>query len=79
MLNEIQACVQAHFGDAQVNVEEQGGHYTITVVTEAMSGLSPVKRQQAVYAPLSDMIADGRLHAVNIRSYTPDEYGQLGQ
>ncbi len=78
LLDEIKSCVESHFGDAKVAVEEQGGHYTVTVVTEKMAGLNPVKRQQAVYAPLSDMIADGRLHAVNIRAHTPEEYERQG-
>ncbi|MEM8499507.1 MAG: BolA/IbaG family iron-sulfur metabolism protein [Pseudomonadota bacterium] len=78
LLNEIKSCVESHFDGAKVLVEESGGHYTVTVVAENMAGLNPVKRQQAVYAPLSDMIADGRLHAVNIRAHTPEEYQQLG-
>ena len=31
----------------------------------------PVARQQKVYAPLSGLIADGTLHAVNIKAHTP--------
>ncbi len=74
MIAEIQACVREAFADARIEVTEQGGHYTILVVDPMMQGLSPVKRQQAVYAPLSEMISDGRLHAVNIRAHTPEEY-----
>lgn len=72
---EIHALLTAHFEGADIDVSEQGGHYTVTVVSAQMEGLSPVKRQQAVYAPLSDIIADGRVHAVNIRAMTPAEQG----
>ncbi|MFK8021084.1 MAG: BolA family protein [Pseudomonadales bacterium] len=71
---EIHSLLTAHFESAVIEVSEQGGHYSVTVVSESMAGLSPVKRQQAVYAPLSDIIADGRVHAVNIRALTPAEH-----
>ena len=36
--------------------------------------LRPVKKQQLVYGALSDQIADGSIHAVNIRTLTPAEW-----
>lgn len=73
MQNEIHAALSAAFADASIEVTEQGGHYTVKVVDQSMEGLNAVKRQQAVYAPLVDMIADGRVHAVNIEAYSPAE------
>ncbi len=72
-LSEIESLVIAQFPNAEVDVSEAGGHFTVTVVCESMKGLSPVKRQQAVYAPLADCIADGRVHAVNIKALAPGE------
>jgi acid stress-induced BolA-like protein IbaG/YrbA len=43
----------------------------ITVISAEFEGLRPVARQQRVYAPLSGLIADGTLHAVNISAQTP--------
>jgi acid stress-induced BolA-like protein IbaG/YrbA len=37
-------------------------------------GLRPVKKQQLIYAALSEHIADGSIHAVNIRTFTPSEW-----
>jgi len=73
MQKEIHAALSAAFADARIEVSEQGGHYTVQVVAQSMQGLSAVKRQQAVYAPLADMIADGRVHAVNIQALAPSE------
>jgi acid stress-induced BolA-like protein IbaG/YrbA len=36
--------------------------------------LRPVKKQQLVYAVLNSHIADGTIHAVNIRTYSPTEW-----
>jgi acid stress-induced BolA-like protein IbaG/YrbA len=33
-----------------------------------------VKKQQTVYAPLMELIADNRIHAVSIKTYTPQEW-----
>ena len=44
------------------------------VVSEAFAGLSPVKKQQMVYAPLNEHITSGELHALTIKAYTPAEW-----
>jgi acid stress-induced BolA-like protein IbaG/YrbA len=43
-------------------------------VGEVFNGLRPVKKQQLVYAALSEEIAAGDIHAVNIRTLTPAEW-----
>jgi acid stress-induced BolA-like protein IbaG/YrbA len=42
-------------------------------VSSAFAGLARVRRQQAVYACIQQVIADGSLHAVTMRVLTPDE------
>ncbi len=68
---ELAQLLREHFGSAEVQVYEEGGHYTVTVIDAQFVGLSPVKRQQLVYAPLAELIAAGRIHAVNIKTSTP--------
>lgn len=68
---ELANIVREHFSSGEVTVSEQGGHYTISVVDAQFAGLSPVKCQQLVYAPLADLISAGRIHAVNIKTSTP--------
>lgn len=72
---DLQAVVAADLTDCEVQVEESGGHYTITVVGDRFEGLRSVKRQQMVYASLKPLISDGSIHAVNIRALTPAEHG----
>lgn len=57
----------------EVQVETDGYHYTIIAVGDVFQGLRPVQRQQKVYAVINHLIADGTLHAVNIRAKTPAE------
>tara|TARA_B110000503_G_scaffold115030_1_gene173077 strand:+ start:110 stop:340 length:231 start_codon:yes stop_codon:yes gene_type:complete len=72
---QVKALVQSAFPSADVAVELSAGHYTVTVIDESFAGLRPVARQQRVYAPLADVIAQGVIHAVNIRALTSAERG----
>jgi len=57
-----------------VHVRSEGSHYNIIVVSDSLHALSRVKRQQAVYAPLSDHIAAGTLHAISIKVFSQAEW-----
>ncbi|MDR6295997.1 acid stress-induced BolA-like protein IbaG/YrbA [Pantoea dispersa] len=48
----------------------------VIAVGEMFGELSRVKKQQAVYAPLMEYIADNRIHAVSIKTYTPAEWAR---
>ena len=72
-VNEVKTLIEQAFPDGEVSVELHNGHYTITVISEMFSGLRLVARQQRIYAPLSDVIAAGDIHAVNIFARTPAE------
>ncbi len=55
----------------EVIVKSDGSHYQITAVGQVFDSLSRVKQQQLVYKPLLANIADGSMHAVSIKTYTP--------
>lgn len=70
----VKALLQDHLADCEFYVEGDGNHYTITAVGAVFDGMRPVRKQQLVYGALSECIANGSVHAVNIRTYTPDEW-----
>lgn len=70
----VRALVQAQLPDCECHVQGEGANYDIEVVGEVFADLRPVKKQQLVYAALNENIADGSIHAVNIRTYTPQEW-----
>ena len=57
-----------------LEVKVDGNHCTLTVVSAQFEGLTPVKKQQLVYACLGEQIESGEIHAVNIRAYTPGQW-----
>ncbi len=60
--------------EAEISVDGAGANYDITVVSDVFTDQRPVKRQQTVYAALRDAIANGSIHAVNIHTFTRDEW-----
>ncbi len=71
---QVKALLLATLPECDITVAGEGANYDITAVGTAFEGLRPVKRQQLVYAGLSQEIASGAIHAVNIRTFTPEEW-----
>jgi len=61
---------------AEVYVKSDGSHFSIIAVGNLFSELSRVKRQQVVYGPLADKVADGTMHAVSIKTFTPEDWAR---
>ena len=53
---------------------DDGSHFQVIAVGELFADLNRVKKQQAIYAPLSEFINDNRIHALSIKTYTPTEW-----
>jgi acid stress-induced BolA-like protein IbaG/YrbA len=71
----VKTLLQAELPDCEIQVQGEGASYDITVIGSVFEGLRPVKKQQMVYAALTEQIADGSIHAVNIKTLTPGEQG----
>lgn len=71
---ELQDLLRRELDGCEVEVRSEGSHVDVLAVGEMFDGLRPVQRQQAVYKVLNPLIADGTIHAVNIRTYTPAEW-----
>ncbi|MCY3622423.1 MAG: BolA/IbaG family iron-sulfur metabolism protein [Gammaproteobacteria bacterium] len=73
MIDDLKSRLEEAFTDAQVAVVGEGNRFEIRVVSAAFEGLNRVRRQQAVYAVIGDLIASGAIHAVTIHAGTLDE------
>lgn len=52
-------------------------HFKVTLVSQQLDGLMPVKRHQQVYKLLADELA-GPVHALALHLYTPAEWQARG-
>ena len=54
----------------ELHVKFDGSQCTIIAVADFLGELSRVKKQQTIYAPLAQVIKDGIIHAVTIKTFT---------
>ena len=73
-IDNIKELLLEALGDCEIYVEGEGNHLTVTAIGDVFEGKRPVQRQQQVYAILKDHIAEGTIHAVNMKTYTPSEW-----
>jgi acid stress-induced BolA-like protein IbaG/YrbA len=70
----VKVLLHEHMPECEFQVQGEGSHYNIVAIGTVFEGLRPVKKQQLVYAALTGQIADGSVHAVNIQTFTPQEW-----
>jgi len=73
---EVKALLEAQLEGCEIQVEGGGSSFQITAVGSLFEGLNAVKKQQCVYAALNDKIADGTIHAVTIKTFTPAQWAE---
>lgn len=64
---------ESHLHAGHAGAASGGGHFRVTIVSQRFDGLSPVKRQQLVYAALGGMMG-GEIHALSMQTLTPDKW-----
>jgi monothiol glutaredoxin len=72
--SEIESRVQQQLPQAQVIVIGTGCDLEVTVISNQFAGLTLVKKQQLVLESLNEPLANGRLHAVSVKTYTEEEW-----
>jgi len=70
----VKALVEAGLPGCEVFASGDGSHFDVTVISEVFAGKTPVNRQRMVYATVNEQITSGTLHAINIKTYTPEEW-----
>ncbi|MCW4151635.1 BolA/IbaG family iron-sulfur metabolism protein [Halomonas sp. 18H] len=72
--SDVKALLESRIDNCEFHIQGEGCDFQVTAVGDVFDGLSRVKRQQLVYSALSDEIASGALHAITIRTYTPQQW-----
>jgi acid stress-induced BolA-like protein IbaG/YrbA len=72
-LEEVQAKLEAGIESAQVTMEGDGCNCSAVVVSPIFEGMSLLQRQRCVLGVVSEEIKSGELHALSLKTYTPNE------
>jgi acid stress-induced BolA-like protein IbaG/YrbA len=73
-IKQIEQLLTEQLQLTEVYVTAEGSHYAVTAVGNCFADVSRVKQQQMIYAPLMSAIADGTIHAVSIKAFTPEKW-----
>lgn len=71
---EYAKMIEDGIADSRASVTGDGSKFEAVVVSDAFSGLSPVKKHQMVYRIFSRELASGAMHALTIKAYTNSEW-----
>jgi acid stress-induced BolA-like protein IbaG/YrbA len=67
--------------EADVDVRDltgTGDHFEARVVSGAFEGKSMIDQHQMVYAPLQEWLKTGELHALALKTYSPEQWKRFG-
>ena len=78
----IRARILAALPDSTVEVKDTtgtGDHFEALVVSPAFAGKSMIEQQRAVYAPLDAWLKTGELHALALKTYSPEQWQKVNK
>ena len=70
----IEQLIQAGMPGSRVQVSGDGSHFEAIVISQDFAGKSLIQKQRLVMAAVREQIASGELHALSIKTYTPEEW-----
>ncbi len=74
---QVEAMIKAEIPDAQVQVQDLtggGDHLQAIVISSQFEGKSLVKQHQLVYGALQQAMATEAIHALALKTYTPEAW-----
>jgi len=71
---KIKAWIEAGLPKAQVIIEGDGAHFDAIVISPIFAGKTRIQRQRLVYATIEAQLADGTIHAISVKTSTPEEW-----
>ncbi|MBA6342869.1 BolA family transcriptional regulator [Colwellia sp. MB02u-10] len=58
----------------EIHVAFDGSQCKVIAIADFLGDLSRVKKQQTIYAPLAQIINEGVIHAVSIKTFTTSDW-----
>ena len=79
---EVEVMIKAKLPDAKVIVKDLtggGDHLEAIVVSSEFEGKTRVKQHQLVYGALNEAMVSEAIHALALKTYTPQDWSAVGQ
>lgn len=80
--DELQNRIVGALPGSEVEVRDitgTGDHYEARVVCDRFAGKSMIEQHKLVYAALADVLESGELHALALKTYSPEQWQKIGR
>ncbi len=75
---DIERLIEEQLPGARAMVRgDDGIHFEATIISEAFTGKSLVQQHRLVYAALGGRLESEDIHALSLKTHTPDAWQQL--
>ena len=76
---QVQTIIKERLSNAEVKVVGDGQHFEAIIVSDDFAGKTRVKQHQMVYGVLQDELATETIHALSLKTFTPEAWQATGQ
>jgi acid stress-induced BolA-like protein IbaG/YrbA len=76
---ELQHIIRNGLNCAHIELDGDGRHWYATVVSAEFEGKRLIQRHQRVYATLGEKMHTDEVHALSMKTYTPQEWADLNK
>lgn len=73
---DIKSLIEAGLQDCTAILKGDGRHFTAIVISPEFQNRNRIEKQQLVFKTLGDRVDNGEIHAISIKTFTPDEWNQ---
>lgn len=74
----IKQLIEAGMDTTEVQVTGDGRHFDAIIVADAFEGKTMLEQHRIVYAALGDHMREA-IHALSMKTYTPEQWRKAGQ
>ncbi|HEY9858542.1 MAG TPA: BolA family transcriptional regulator [Candidatus Obscuribacterales bacterium] len=80
--DQVETMIKAALPDAQVEIQDLtggGDHYQATIISSQFEGKSLVQQHQLVYGALREAMSTEAIHALSLKTFTPQTWAVSSQ
>jgi acid stress-induced BolA-like protein IbaG/YrbA len=76
-VDELKTIISSNLKCEHIALEGDGQHWYATIVAAEFEGKRLIQRHKLVYATLGEKIQTNEVHALSMKTYTPQEWQAL--
>lgn len=74
---EVISLIKVDFPDAEVLVEGEDCSFKAVVIDPQFSTMGILQKQKSILATVKEQLTNGKLHAMSVKAYTPEEWEKV--